>query len=75
MAWAQLWEPQLFFSAAKCFRVSMLFVFLEIVLFPDSGFCLLVLVSEIGFEAGTKVDVPTPEPTQDRLLVPVVMRS
>jgi len=45
--------------------MSCLLVFLEIVLFPEGGLCLFILMSEVGFEAGTEIDVPTPETAGD----------
>ena len=53
----------------------MVLVFLEIILFPDRGLRLLVLMGEIRLEAGAEVDVPTPESAQERLRGLVVMRA
>ena len=50
-----------------------LLVFLEVVLLPDGGFGLVVLVGEIGTEAGTEVDMPAPESADGRFGIFVVV--
>jgi hypothetical protein len=38
-----------------------LLVFLEVILFSEGSFGFLILIGEIGFEAGAEVDVPAPD--------------
>ena len=40
-------------------------ILLEVILLAESGLGLFVLVGEIGLEARTEIDVPTPEATHE----------
>ena len=53
----------------------MLLVLLEIVLLPEDGLDGVVLVGEIGLEAGAEVDVPPPDAAEHRFRILVVVRS
>ena len=53
----------------------MLLILLEIVLLPEDGLDGVVLVGEIGLEAGAEVDVPPPDAAEHRFRILVVMRS
>ena len=52
----------------------MLFVFLEMVPFPQGGFRFVVLVGEIALPAGTEIDMPPPESPEDGFRVLVILR-
>ena len=52
-----------------------LLILLEVVFLPDSCLRLVVLMSEVGFESGTEVDVPAPEPSEDRFGILVVVSA
>ena len=50
-------------------------ILLEVILLPQRGLRLLVLMREISLEAGTEVNMPAPEPPEERLGVLVVVRA
>ena len=50
-----------------------LLILVEIVLSPQFGLGLPVLVGEVGLPAGAEVDVPAPEAAEGRLGPPVVV--
>ena len=51
---------------------SGLLIFIEIVLVPERGFGVVVLVGEVGPPARAEVDVPAPEASKDALGVLVI---
>ena len=51
----------------------MLLVFVEIVPSHQFRLGLLILMGEVGLEAGAEVDVPAPETAQRRFGIPVVV--
>ena len=50
-------------------------VFLKLILLPQRSLCLLVLMREIALESRAEIDMPAPEPADERLGVLVVMRA
>ena len=55
-------------------RKNRLLVFPEVVLLADGCLGLLVLMGEIGLEAGAEIDMPAPDAAEDRFGILVVMR-
>ena len=50
-------------------------VLLEIIFLPNRGLGLLVLMSKIGLKSRAEIDMPTPESTEERFGILVVMRA
>lgn len=52
-----------------------LLILLEMIFLPQRRLRLLVLMREIALESRAEIDMPTPEPADERLRVLVVMRA
>jgi hypothetical protein len=60
---------------SRAITESPLLVLPEVVLFPDSGLGLFILMVEVSLEARAEVDMPAPEPTEERLGIPVIVSA
>jgi hypothetical protein len=56
-------------------RNPYLLVFPESVFLPEIGFRFLVLMGKVSLPTGTEVDVPAPEPAEERFRILVVLCS
>ena len=55
--------------------VRRLLILLEVILLPQRRLRLLVLMREVRLEAGAEIDMPAPEPAEERLGVLVVVSA